>query len=258
MQNPLAPLDFDSAGMKIWMRIKAASRGCRLHCGPYAWDLKKGRRVIRIGKRHFSAVTHLVLDFDQIFETLIPKQLGGQELLDFSHIQMHKHRSSGVTFELAQWPDGDALIDSYLALYLPTPKDLVFDLGAGCGISTYAFSNLAKMVVAYEPDSHLRVILERNVGRLELPNVVVARESITSLAELLALYHHPALCKVNLDRIPATFFSRDTSAWASFPAFFSASSDSHQLLRRFSRLLKDNGFEPTINKHLGVLWAEPV
>jgi hypothetical protein len=242
----------------MWLRIKAASRGCQLQCGPYAWDIRKGRRVMRIGKRHFAAVTHLVRDFDEIFETLIPKRIGSQDVLDFSHIQMHKHRSSGVTFELAQWPEPDALIDAYVALYVPTARDLVFDLGAGCGISSYAFSNVAKTVVAYEPDSHLRVILERNVGRLELPNVIVARESISSLAELLAVHHHPALCKVNLDRVPLAFFSKEASAWTSFPAFFSASSNSQQVLKRFVRLVKDNGFEASINKHLGVMWAEPV
>ena len=238
------------------MRLQAARLGCQLQTGPYAWDLTKDSRIIRIGRRHFAHVAHLALDFDRLFETLVARRAGEGTLLDFSHIQMHLHRASGLKFELLQWPEPDPILDAYLRRYRPTADDLVFDLGAGCGISTFAFSNLAGRVIAYQPDAHLRAILERNIERLKMQNVVVAKQTATCLSDLIELYGCPALCKVNLDQVALDVFQQKAEAWMKLPIQFAAASKSAKCRMQFSQLMLDKGFKLHSDESFGVVWAE--
>jgi hypothetical protein len=236
------------------MRSQAGRRGCKLDCGTYAWDLIKDSRVIRIGRRQYSMVEQLASSFDSIFETLEPKQTGHQFLIDFSHIQLHKHRASGLKFELAQWPEPDSVINAYLEWYQPTSEDLSFDLGAGCGISTYALSNLSRRVVAFEPDPQLRVILERNVQRHGMTNVVVAKESVSNLADLVSAFGVPAFCKMNLDQLAPEFWSHHSENWNA-PGMHIAAHGKLALRERLVSLLNTAGAETGTNEAMGMLWA---
>jgi hypothetical protein len=251
--NFLMELGFDNAAVKLWLHFQAAMRGCKLQRGPYAWDLTKDARVIRIGRRQFASVGHLASHFDALFETLVASKTGRHVLLDFSRIHMHTYRASGVTFELAQWPEPEVTIESYFSWYQPRSSDLVFDLGAGCGVLTYILSGVTGNVIAFQPDARIRVILERNVVRHGLTNVTVTRDSIESLAELIGLYGQPVFCKVNLDEVTPAFLRTEAQAWTSLPIGFAAHSKSARVLSRFAAFLADNGFETVLDSSLGVL-----
>lgn len=251
----LAALGAENSGVKAWLHFQAWRHGCKLNCGPYAWDLTKDSRVIRIGRRQFSSIGHLAAQFDQLFETLAPAQAGGRGLLDFSRIHMHKYRATGRIFELARWPETDAAINACLARYKPQPDDLVFDLGAGSGLSTYRVSRVAPNVIAFERDANLHAIFERNIKRHALEKVRLAKASTESLAEMISAFGEPSFCRINLDHVPIEFLSMGASAWSDLPIQFSARSGHRSRLKQFSTLLRSQGFEVTIDKTAGVLWA---
>jgi predicted RNA methylase len=248
----LMELGFDNSAVKLWLRFEASRHRCTLRCGPYAWDLTKDTRVIRIAPRQFAGVGFLATQFDALFETLEAGAMGHQMLL-----HLHKFRGSGLTFELGQWPQLDASIDDYIEWYQPRASDLVFDLGAEYGIATYDLAKLAGRVVAFEPEPRTRVILERNVNRLGLKNVAVAKDSIASFAELVELYGPPAFCKVNLDEVAPDFLSIEANAWTSHPIVFAAHSQSAGVRKRFAAFLLASGFETTSERSLGLVWARP-
>jgi hypothetical protein len=250
-------LGFDNKFLQLWLRFQTARHGCHLRCGPYAWDLTKGSKVIRISRRQFPRVVDLAADFDDLFEALVPIKAGHQSILDFSRLQVHTFRSADVKFELAQWPEPDAAIDAYFEMYRPTSKDLVFDIGAECGVSTYVLSQFAGKVVAFEQELQLHSLLERNVARHSLAKVTVARENVPSLAELIRLYGAPAFCKVNLDHVAPRFLIQDAESWTSVPMYLAARTNSRRVRARFVSFLKNSGFDIAMDKELGMVWAHP-
>ncbi len=52
------------------------------------------------------------------------------------------YKTLGVQFELAAFPEEDEALEGYFRLVPATAGDCVFDIGAHCGVSTYAFSKL--------------------------------------------------------------------------------------------------------------------
>jgi hypothetical protein len=219
--------------------------------------LEKDSRVIRIDRHQFANVENLANDFDGLFDCLVPVRAGSQELLDFSRIHMHEHRASGLKFEMSEWPDPDAVIEAYIEWYQPSNEDLVYDLGPGCGITSFALSNMARSVIAIESDARLRVILERNVERLGMTNVSVLRDAWTNLADLIKARGKPAYCKLNLDQIPIEFLQKDAEAWNGLGISFAGRSMSGGMRERFAGFFKDNGFETDSNPQLGVVRARP-
>lgn len=212
--------------------------------------------MIRIGRPQYRRVRDLALEFDQLFETLVANQTGGKTLLDFSHIQIFKHRASGAKFELAHWPEPDVVIEACLERYQPRGNETVYDLGTRCGISTFALSNMARIVVALEPDAQRRTVLGRNVNRLAMTNVMLADEGASSFADMIQYYGVPTYCKVNLDSIALDFF-RDSPVWKALPLHFAVVSRSKEARDEFGNMLRQNGFETESDNEVGVLWAKP-
>jgi hypothetical protein len=255
--NILTYLGSDNRIAQWWTHFLAARKGCHLKCGPYAWDLTKGARIIRLGRRQFASVGTLATDFDALFEALLAHDVGHQSMLDFSRLHVHTFRDSGLAFELAEWPEKDAPIDDYFDWFRPTPDDLVFDLGADCGVSTFMLSPLAKNVIAFQPNAGLRELLARNVARHQLTNVAVANEEVNSLAGLIRIYGKPQFCRVNLDQVAASFFAADAEEWIFQSIFLAARSDSRLVRWRFASFLKKAGFETASDHALGMVWARP-
>lgn len=248
-------LDADSSLLQTWLKFRAQKLGCHLRCGPYAWDLTKGSRVIRISKEQYARVLSLARDFNELFEALIPSQVGNRRMLDFSRLHVHTYRAAKLEFELAQWPEPDATIEAYFDRFQPASEDVVFDIGADCGISTYVLSLYAGRVVAVEQDLSLRELLERNMTRHSLTRVTVARAGVVSLAELIRLHGEPTFCRVNLDLVSPDFLFTDARAWTLRPIFFAARSTSRRVRSSFIAFIRDAGFDTIVDKELGMIWA---
>lgn len=255
--NVLTILGYDNSLVRLWLRVVALQKKCRLECGPYAWDLSRDSRVIRINRSHFVNVGRLAEDFDSYFETLLPVQNSNATMLDFSRLHIHTYRRAGLEFECAKWPELDAPINAYFKVFPLTGKGLTFDLGAEYGFSTYLLSKFGGRVVAFEQEMAVRTILERNMRRHALANVAVVTAPVSSLALLVQMYGEPSFCKINLDRVPLSFFWPDAQLWASHAIFMAARSNSRHVRLQFAEFLQNSGFRTSVDHELRMVWASP-
>ena len=107
-----------------------------------------------LSDREFLHIPGLARHFDMFFEPILPTEKDGLFVIDYSVPGLHTYKRSGLQFELASWPEEESAIESYFLWYQPKPGDLVFDIGAHCGVSVYHLSRLvgdAGLVVAFEP-----------------------------------------------------------------------------------------------------------
>lgn len=149
-------------------------------CGNF-W-LRKDSRAMVLGPRHFVYAPDLAEKFELYYSPLVPEVVDGVEVLDYSRPgKLQTYRSSGLQFEMASFPEEEEAIEEYFKWYRPKLGDLVFDIGAHCGVSTYQLSKLVGnegRVVAFEPDPVNYGILMRNIERHDLRNVVAQNVAI--------------------------------------------------------------------------------
>jgi len=60
---------------------------------------------------------------------------------------VQRYAKSGLEFEMASFPEEEDAIEEYFRWYRPKSGDLVFDMGAHCGVSTYWLSKLVGLGV---------------------------------------------------------------------------------------------------------------
>ena len=145
---------------------------------------------------HFVYAPHLAFRFDLFFDSLVPSKRRDLSVLDLSHAQVHTYRVSGLQFELSGFPEEEAAFDSYVYWYKPQAGDLVFDVGAHCGVTTYHFSRLVGpkgRVIAFEPDPRNFKLLLHNIERHNLRNVVPVQAAITGRSGKTSFFSEGAL-----------------------------------------------------------------
>lgn len=152
--------------------------------------LRKGDRVMLLAEKHATYSPYLAEYFDMYFSPLLPERKNGLEVLNFSRPGvLQTYRRSGLQFEMASFPEEEDAIEEYFRCYRPKRGDLVFDVGAHCGVSSYWFSQIVGdegTVVCFEPDPVNYELLVRNVERHGLKNVRVERVAIAGARGELA------------------------------------------------------------------------
>lgn len=206
--------------------------------GDELW-LMQDHRAMVLAARHFVYAGDMAEKFDMYFSPLVPEERDGLMVLDYSQPgRLQTYARSGLQFEMASFPEEEDAIEEYFRWYRPKPGDLVFDMGAHCGVSTYHLSRLVGpegRVVSFEPDPVNNALLKRNVLRHGLENVTVEsaaiggeagklgfnsegtigsslvsllqRESVgevvtvdvVTLAEVFARWGVPAFCKIDIE-----------------------------------------------------------
>jgi FkbM family methyltransferase len=117
-------------------------------------------------------------------------------VVDYSAPRVHRYRKSGVEFHLPSIAEEDEAIGTYLHWYQPRPGDLVFDLGAHAGVSTYSFSKAvgpAGRVYAFEPDPVAWTSLMRNIEHHGMTNVYALQKAIAGKRGRLAFQSEGSL-----------------------------------------------------------------
>jgi FkbM family methyltransferase len=145
-------------------------------------ELARGKEAIRIAPRHFVYMPEISTHFDTYYLPVVPSETNGVSLVDYSQPSLHTYRRSGLQFELAAFPEEDEAIEGYFYWYTPKEGDIVFDIGAHCGISTYRLAKLvgpSGRVIAFEPDPVNHSILVRNIHRHKLENVTCVKTAIS-------------------------------------------------------------------------------
>ena len=153
-------------------------------------SISKDHREMRLAQQHFVFAFTFARDFDKFFSPLVPIELDGKQVIDFSRTGvLQTYASSGLQFEMASFPEEEEAISDYFKWYVPQSGDTVFDIGAHCGVSTYHFAKLVGptgRVIAFEPDPTNFNLLLRNVERHSLANVIPIQVAIAGSREPVA------------------------------------------------------------------------
>ena len=159
-----------------WMlRLECRRHGASLRFSDHSVDVCKGNRAIRISDKHFVYATDMARSFDQYFEQVVPANRDGILSVDYSYPHLQRYSKANLEFELASFPEEEEAIESYFRWYRPKPGETVFDMGAYCGVSAYHLSKCVGpdgKVYAFEPDPINYSLLQRNIQRHALHNVV--------------------------------------------------------------------------------------
>jgi FkbM family methyltransferase len=144
--------------------------------------LRKDARVMILSPQHFVYSVSMAERFELYFDPLVPREQDGLMILDYSRPgTVQRYAKSGLDFEMASFPEEEEAIEEYFRWYRPKSGDLVFDMGAHCGVSTYRLSKLVGVegkVISFEPDPLNYSILKRNIERHGLKNVVAVNIAV--------------------------------------------------------------------------------
>jgi FkbM family methyltransferase len=97
---------------------------------------------------------------------------------------------NGLEFELSSFPEEMEAISEYFHWYKPSPDDLIFDIGAYCGVTAYHLSRRVPKgkVYSFEPDPINFELLKRNIERHGLKNVTPLPFGISDKTEEAAAF----------------------------------------------------------------------
>jgi FkbM family methyltransferase len=160
--------------VRFLLRRTCAQYGAAVEFSSAAVDIVKVDRVIRIAPKNWVYARSLASNFDAYFGQVEPTPHGSSLVVDYSGPRLQKYRSTGLEFEINSVPEEDSAIEDYFHWYRPKEGDVVFDIGAYCGVSTYFFSKCvgeSGSVYSFEPDASSYALLLRNIDRHQLRNV---------------------------------------------------------------------------------------
>jgi FkbM family methyltransferase len=164
-----------------WERI-CLKLGVTIESRDSAIWLRKGARVMILAPRHFVYSVTMAERFELYSDPLVPREQDGLLIVDYSRPgTVQRYAKSGLEFEMASFPEEEEAIEEYFRWYRPRSGDLVFDVGAHCGVSTYQLSKLVGpegKVISFEPDPMNFSILRRNIERHSLENVVAVNIAV--------------------------------------------------------------------------------
>ncbi len=145
-------------------------------------ELRKRNRVIHISDQNLPFALEISRQFDSTFTTVHAHEQGEDSVLDFSEPHVHRYVDSGLEFEIVSMPEEEAARELYFRWYKPVAGELVFDVGANCGVTTYHFAEAVGptgRVIAFEPDPANYRFLLRNIERHGLRNVIPVQRALS-------------------------------------------------------------------------------
>jgi FkbM family methyltransferase len=168
----------------------------RIRCRPLALeferdhvDVSKEGKTIRLAAKHFPYAFDMVEHFDLFFNQVFPEKGGAGWMVDYSRPKLHRYKN-GLEFELSSFPEEMEAIGEYFRWYKPNPDDVIFDIGAYCGVTAYHLSKRVPegRVYSFEPDPINFELLSRNITRHKLENVTPLPLGISERTELAAAF----------------------------------------------------------------------
>ena len=159
-------------------------------------DVARSGKVIRVSSRHLAYLGDIAGSFEQFFNEVEPFTEEGFQVVDYSQPRLHRYRDSGLEFEFSSFAEEVGALNDYFRWHTPAPGDTVFDAGAYCGASVYHLAQLVGQngkVVAFEPDPLNYSILERNISRHGLTNVVTVQSALADRSGDMKFFAEGAL-----------------------------------------------------------------
>jgi len=173
----------DNPISRLLLRRGCGRFGVTAEFGSDAVDIVKGDHVTRISANNWIYAPSIAASFESYFNQVEPTPRDNSFVVDYSGPRLQKYRSSGLEFEINTFPEEDSAIEDYFHWYRPKEGDVVFDIGAYCGVSTYFFSRSvgeSGRVYSFEPDASSYALLLRNIDRHQLRNVTPLRLAVAA------------------------------------------------------------------------------
>jgi FkbM family methyltransferase len=164
------------------LQLACRAKGAKLSAQPAYLSLRNGDREMRLARHHFAYCVDMAARFDIYYSVVEPHDEDGYKVVDYSTPRLQRYCQSGMEFELASFPEEQDSIDDYFRWYTPSPGDIVFDVGAHCGVSSFEFSRRvgpSGRVFAMEPDPINFALLQRNIQRHNLTNVTALQIALS-------------------------------------------------------------------------------
>ena len=166
----------------------AAKAGLDLVIDRTFFDLKRGRKSLRLRSDHWIYLPHMIESFDYYFDSVVPISLGEQLIVDMSTPRFH---------ELVGFDDFPVMFPSHTEPYVTTTQyldfgklhngDTVLDIGAYAAVTSITFSKLVGgkgTVFAFEADAQNQACAIRNIRLAErawgLNNVSLIQKAVWS------------------------------------------------------------------------------
>jgi len=173
---------------RIIDRIGGDQRRWQHHAAAYGLKVVFKKRYIAVNREMESirvAPQHEVYLCDMIkyFDYYHGAVHSVNGMVDYSKPAIQRLMKSGVKFEFPSLPESDDSTEVYLEHLKIQEGNIVFDLGAYAGSSSYVFSKLAGphgLVVAFEPDAENFKYFQKNILRHSLTNVRAFRKGVWS------------------------------------------------------------------------------
>ena len=162
------------------IRLQALASGFKMSASGGQLVLSKGTRRMLLPVTHYPQIPCAVHLWDQLFATVEPAVDNGNTVLDFSKPGLHRYQKSGVRLWAPGMVEEDSM-DCYTACYLPQLGDVVWDVGAHAGATSYFFAQMvgpAGKVYAFEPDNVTYDYLLRNIELHKLRNVIPVKKAL--------------------------------------------------------------------------------
>ena len=184
----------DSQATKAALKLYGFWHGYRICIGD-TLIMQKGSAVIRVSKAAVSMVPYMLRYFDLYFNSFDATAEGNFRVLDFSKPAFHRYTHAGVGFHFPSIPE-EEFGEEYTRLYQVKPGDVVFDIGANAGATSWFFSQMVGpkgKVYSFEPDELNYEYLVKNIEHHGLTNVMPIKKAVSDHTGLAAFQMHGTL-----------------------------------------------------------------
>jgi FkbM family methyltransferase len=166
--------------LRAAISLQALANGFRVSATGGQVALARGNRRMILPETHYPQIPSAIHMWELIFATVEPDLRNGTMVLDFSKPALHRYQKTGVSLWAPGLVEEDS-IDAYVAGYLPQPGDVIWDVGAHAGATSYFFAKMvgpSGRVFAFEPDDFTFDFLLRNVEMHDLNNVIPVKRAL--------------------------------------------------------------------------------
>lgn len=181
-----------SDGMKEKLiDLSCRTFGARFRLSAGRCEVRQGSRIMRLSRDHMIYARMLARYFSVYFDSVVPTEENGFQVVDYSYPHLQTFRASGLEMEVAGFPEEEHTIADYFRWYEPQPGDTVFDIGANCGLSVYHLARRVGptgKVYAFEPDPTNYAVLLRNIARHRMDNVTALQNAVAATSGKLEFF----------------------------------------------------------------------
>jgi FkbM family methyltransferase len=180
LKDYLVELGPENPVLRVALSLHGRRNGFRIHFEPGKVEIGRDHEKMVLPQKEITQVPIMMECFDEFFNTFEPATRGSNRVLDFSAPAFHYYRRSEVGFHFPCIPEDDSM-KAYTAWHTPGPGDIVFDVGAHAGATSYFFSKMVGpggKVYAFEPDENNYAFLLKNIEMHSLSNVTPVKQAI--------------------------------------------------------------------------------